>query len=56
MTREQKFWNAVYRVIGETCHLLDIGVLTDADYHDVIKALNLSIAKLREQQKEEEKR
>lgn len=54
MNREQKFWSAVYRVISETSHLVDIGVLTNNDYSMVMKALSLSIAQLRERQKEEE--
>lgn len=54
MNREQKFWSAVYNVISETSHLVDIGALTNNDYSMVMKALSLSIAQLRERQKEEE--
>lgn len=55
MNREQKFWSAVYSVIGETSRLVDIGVLSEEDYFKVMKALGLIVERFHEQQKEEEK-
>lgn len=53
MTNEQKFWNAIYGLIGETSRLADIGALSDEDYSLVMKAVGFSIDRFREQQKEE---
>ena len=54
MTNEQKFWNAIYNLIGETSRLVDIGALTEEDYSKVMKAAGISVARFREQQKEED--
>ena len=53
MTNEQKFWDAVYNLIGETSRLVDIGALSEEDYSKVMKAVSISVDRFREQQKEE---
>lgn len=53
MTTERKFWNAVYKVIGETSQLAEDGYISDEDYSLIIQAVEQSIHRFREQQKEE---
>ena len=53
MTREQKFWTAIYKVIGETSRLAEHEYISDEDYTLVLQAVEQSIKRFREQQKEE---
>lgn len=50
MTREQKFWSAVYKVIGETSHLAEQRYISDEDYTLIIRAIEKSISRFRAQQ------
>lgn len=53
MTREQRFWDAVYKVIGETSRLAEHGYISDEDYTLIIQAVEQSIKRFRAQQNEE---
>ena len=53
MTREQKFWNAVYRILGETSRLAEQQYISDDDYTFIIQAMEQSIKRFRAQQNNE---
>ncbi len=53
MTCEQKFWDAVYKVIGETSRLAEHGYISDEDYTLIIQAVEQSIKRFRSQQNDE---
>lgn len=50
MTREQKFWSAVYKIIGETSRLAEQKYISDEDYTRIIQAVEKSISRFRAQQ------